>query len=229
MDRFLVIPDLQLPFEAIDALPFALRVQKEYKIPKENILCVGDETDHYFGSMYKKSLNQNLSALDELKITKKKLKEWYRAFPICRLAISNHGLRWAKKAFEAEIPEIMLRPYQELIEAPAGWKWAMEWRINSRHPFRMIHGMGYSGANGARNAAVDAKTSTIIGHLHAHAGIFHIQTQGMEHPIWAMNTGCLIDVESFAFEYGKYCRNQPILGIGVVVDEGKTPIFVPFE
>jgi hypothetical protein len=165
-----VISDLQIPFEDEGALEFALKVQRDFKIPKSAILNVGDEVDQYFGGQWKKDPSVNFSAAQEILITKKKLKSWYRHFPEMKLAISNHGLRWARKAFDAEIPSQMIRPYQEIIEAPAGWIWKQEWRFKTDHPFRMIHGMGYSGPSAARNAALDARISTVIGHVHSHAG-----------------------------------------------------------
>lgn len=144
-----------------------------------------------------------------------------------KIAVSNHGLRWVKKAVAAEIPSQMIRAYQEIIGAPRGWVWKEEWIIKARKPFRMIHGVGYSGINGARNATIDSGLSTVIGHLHSYGGVWHLNTGGRR--LWAMNTGCLVDEEAYAFEYGKYSRNKATLGIGVVVDGGQTPIFLPYE
>lgn len=192
------------------------------------MICVGDEIDQYFGSQYRKDPSIHFSAAQEIKIAKQKLLSWYRVFPKMKLCISNHGSRWAKKAFESELPSQMIRDYQEVIEAPAGWKWAQNWLIKCKYPFFVHHGTGYSGQAGARNAAVDSKLSTVIGHLHSHAGISFVETMGSERAIWGLNVGCLIDVNSFAFEYGKYSRHKPILGVGVVIDDGKTPIFVPY-
>lgn len=219
--------DLQIPFEAQHALPFFKAVVKEFKVPPENIYCVGDETDHYFGSAYQKDPNGWYTANSELAATRDKLRQWYKAFPLMKLAISNHGLRWAKKAFEAEIPSQMIKPYQELIEAPVGWVWKEEWLIKSKHPMRMIHGMGYSGAQAAVNAAIDSGQSCVIGHVHSHAGVTIIRRPGLS--CWAMNTGCLIDDTQYAFTYNKYHRHRPCLGVGVVIDDGLTPIWVPYE
>ncbi len=229
ISRWLIISDLQIPFAHIDALLFCRLIQKEYRIPLENVICVGDEVDQYFGSQYKKDPSINFSAAEEIVTSKKILKEWYKQFPLMKLCVSNHGMRWAKKACEAEIPSQMLRTYQEVLEAPKGWIWRDEWVIKSKYPWRCIHGLGYSSQAGARNAAIDAKMSTAIGHLHSHAGISFIHTMGSEKTLWGMNVGCLIDVDAFAFQYGKYSRHKPILGVGVVIDEGKTPIFIPFE
>lgn len=123
---------------------------------------------------------------------------------------------------------MLMRTYKDVIEAPAGWNWKRTWTYDKlKHPFRMIHGMGYSGQNGHRTAAIDAGISTVHGHLHSHAGIAYIKTEAVE--IWGMNVGCLIDEEEYAFEYGKDSRFKPCLGVGVIFDQGKTPVWIPYD
>jgi hypothetical protein len=224
----LVVPDLQIPFEAERALEFCLYLKKHYGIVDENVLNVGDELDCYHGGRWPKDPNGAYSSVGELDASKRKLKEWYKAFPLMKLAISNHGLRWVRKATAAEIPEQMLRSYQEIIDAPEGWRWQAEWKFtNIKHPFRMVHGLGYSGINGHRNAAIDSGMSTIIGHLHSHAAVSYLRTLGGL-KIWACNAGSLIDPEAYAFEYGKESRLKPCLGAVVIFNEGSTPLFIPY-
>jgi hypothetical protein len=226
-DRWLVLPDLQLPFEHVEALRFAKAVQREFHIPASNILNVGDEADQYHGTLYPKDPDALLTARQELKITRDKVRIWGNAFPEMRLAVSNHGLRWVKKAAAADIPSELLRCYRELIGAPEGWKWKEQWIIKGRHPFLMFHGMGYSGAGAYRLAPVDKGISTVFGHLHANAGIAKIETA--EKSLWGMNVGCLIDNDAFAFKYGKHNRHKPWLGCGVIIDGGLTPLLLPLE
>ena len=226
--RYLFISDLQIPFEASNALKFCKAVQKEFGIESSNVYCVGDEVDQYFGSLYKKDVDGNHTANQEIAATKKILREWYCKFPKMKLAISNHGQRWAKKAFDAEIPSQMLRSYQEVLDAPTDWKWRDYWDIRAeKRLIRMIHGMGYGGMYAFRHAALDQGKCVVFGHLHANAGISHIVTASQK--IWGMNTGCLIDVEAYAFNYGKDNRFKPWLGCGVVVDGGLTPHLIPYE
>jgi len=226
--RFLFISDTQICFEAPDALQFCKNVQREYKIPDEHVYHVGDETDQYHGSMHKKDPDAGLTPTQELMITRKKLKEWYKAFPKMKLAISNHGLRWLRKAVDAEIPSELIRCYRDLIQAPRDWVWRDRWIIDAgRTKICMFHGMGHSGRNGHINAAVDNGMNTIIGHLHSHAAINFLNTETRQ--IWAMNGGCLIQDSAFAVKYGKYNRNKPVLSVGVVVNGGKMPILVPYE
>ena len=144
-----------------------------------------------------------------------------------KICISNHASRWAKKAYEAEIPEQIMRPYRELIKAPDAWLWQKVWTSDTRKPFKVIHGMGYSGAMAHRTAALDAGCSLVMGHLHAHAGISVIKTETQE--IWGANAGCLIDPDAYAFEYGRDNRFKPTLGTTVVCDDGRTPLWVPLK
>ena len=226
----LIISDLQIPFENAKALDFCIYLKRHFNIPLENVLNVGDETDCYHGGNWPKNPDGTLSAHGELAIARDKLKQWGAAFPLMKIAISNHGLRWVRKAAAAEIPSQMLLAYEKIFEMPEGWKWQYEWRFKDlKYPFRLIHGMGYSGKDGARNAAMDSKMSTVIGHLHAHAGVSHVHNRGMDQRIFGFNVGSLIDKEAYAFEYEKQNRIEPCLGAGVIFNEGKTPVWMPLE
>jgi len=91
----------------------------------------------------------------------------------------------------------------------------------------MIHGVGYSGPNGAKNAAIDAGVSCIIGHLHSFAAVNFIKTGNKT--IWGCNAGCLIDNNSYAFQYNRNDRNKPIISAAVIMDDGRFPIIIPMK
>lgn len=202
--------------------------KKNLKYRQDSIYCVGDEVDQYWGSMFDKDPDALHTPNSELYECQRRLTGWYRAFPQMKLAISNHGLRWAKKAFKAGIPSQMLIPYQKLISAPRGWVWREDWEIRFRHKMvYMIHGLGYGGMYAYRHAALDNGCNTVFGHLHANAGIARIKTKRQD--IWGMNVGCLINVPAYAFHYGKDARFKPWLGAGVVLDGGRTPLLIPYE
>ncbi len=226
--NYLIISDTQMPFENPKALSFCAYLKSHFKIPDDNVLHAGDELDEYFASLYKKDPNARHTPTSELMESIEKMRQWYDVFPKCKVAISNHGVRWWTRAQEADIPDMLLRTYRDVIEAPVGWQWARRWDIDaSRKPFTLIHGMGYSGQNGHRTAAIDLGRSVAIGHLHSHAGTAQITTEGRS--IWGMNTGCLIAPEEYAFHYGLDSRFKPSLGCGIVVNGGTTPIWMPLE
>lgn len=226
-ERFLFISDLQIPFEAKHALRFCKAVQKEFKIPEGNVYCVGDELDQYWGGLWDKDPDALHTPMSELAQSHERLKEWYRAFPIMHLATSNHGQRWAKRASKAGIPSVMLKAYQTIIEAPPTWHWRDAWNIKAKRPILMVHGTSYGGMYAYRTAAMDKGCNVIFGHLHANAGIAHVVTDNGER--WGCNVGSLIDPKAYAFHYGKDARFKPWLGVGVVIDDGMTPLLIPYE
>lgn len=228
MQRALFISDTQIPFEAPSSLPFVKAVAREFKIPKDAIFHVGDEVDHYFGGGWDKDPDASHTPLAEIKEARAKLKAWYAAFPSMKLAVSNHGLRWARKASAAGIPSTMMRAYQEILGAPKGWVWRDHWDIKmDRRKVHMFHGIGYSGQTAYRQAAIDKGVSVVFGHLHATAGIAHIVTDHGQR--WGMSVGCLIDAKAYAYAYSKHSKFKPWLGVGVVIDGGLTPLLIPYE
>lgn len=234
-DRYLFISDLQIPFEAERALDFCAYVKRHYRIPSENVFCVGDEVDQAGASMHGPKDPNGYSPGDEFEISKKKLKPWFKKFPEMKIAVSNHGQRWARKASHAELPSQMLRYYHEALEFPEGWQLKYKWEIKAKNKLMtMVHGMGYSGVNGHRNAAIDFGTCAIIGHLHSNAAISYIYTgeDGSGDPIqklWAMNVGSLIDRQSYAFKYARASRMKAVNAVGIVLDGGNLPILLPYD
>ncbi len=226
-NNYLIISDLQIPYEAPKALKFCLQVKKEFKIPDSCVYNVGDEVDLFHASTHPKTADYDITPKQERNITKEKMKEWGSAFPYMWLCTSNHGIRWARKASLSDIPSEILRDYADIIGAPKNWRWKDQWIIKEKNPFMVMHGLGYNGQMAHRQSAMDMGMSVCHGHLHSSAGISYITTQTQK--IFGFNTGCLIDVNSFAFKYGKWSRFKPSLGVGVVINNGSTPIWIPYE
>lgn len=225
--RSLIIPDLQVPFEHEHSLPFCVHLAKHYGIPPENIYNNGDEVDQYFAGQWPKDPNAKHTHTSEIKESREKLREWYDAFPMMKLATSNHGSRWMRKATAADIPAEMMRDYREVLEAPPGWKWMKRWRVNSKYPFIVEHGDDYGGQTPHLAAAMHNGVSTSIGHHHTIAGVEYRETNGFR--IWASAGGSLIDFAAYAFEYTRNGKLKPQIGATVVLDEGKYAIWIPLE
>ena len=229
-DRYLVISDLQICFEHKNALKFAKDVKKEFKIKDDCVLNVGDEVDQYWGSQWDKSIEALHTANQEFDETILKLREWYKAFPKMRLAISNHGVRWQKKAFNSGILSRLMIKYQEAIQAPKGWTWEKRILVKTRYPFVVEHGDNYGGMFPHISAAMTNGLSTVIGHHHTKAGVHHIVSSGTilrDIKLWGAVAGCLINPDAYAFEYAKDHKYKPCLGLVVVIDNGATPIWIP--
>lgn len=223
--NFLFISDLQIPFEHERALKFCIDVKNDFDIADENCYCVGDETDQFWGGMYKKTPDALHAPTREIEESREKLRPWYEAFPRLKIATSNHGTRWLRKALDAEIPSVLLRKYEEVLACPKGWEWKKHWLVPSAHPIIVEHGDDYGGQTPHLLAAMHNGISTVMGHHHSLAGIEHVRTNGMR--VWGMVTGSLIDFDAYAFEYAKNAKKKPLIGLGVAIDGGRTPVWLP--
>jgi hypothetical protein len=217
--RTLVISDLQSPFHHQDALPFLLSVSDKYRC--NNFVCIGDETDNSTISTSFVQDPDGIGFKEEFGQALDFLKKMYKLWPKMSVCISNHGIRPFKKAFNAGLPSIFLKSYEEFLEAPPGWRWADEFEFDG---VRYVHGDGVAGQLGHIKMAEKARISTCIGHIHSYGGVNYLNNYKGQ-LIWAMNVGCLIDVKSYAFKYGKHFLHKPTLGCGIVLDG--IPFFIP--
>lgn len=215
----LCISDLQCPAEHRDALDFCLHVKKIWFPEIEPIIVnMGDEVDQH--TLGKWPANPNgKSAGGEFEEAKLRLSYWFTAFPKTFVCMSNHTYRAWKRAFMAGIPSQFMKGIGESYGAPPGWQWKEKW-ISGEICFE--HGENVSGPTAALNAAIQNQLSTVIGHQHSHAGVLwrDSDTEG----IFGLNTGCLIDVHQYNFDYGKNIRIKPTLGCGVI--KNGMPYFV---
>lgn len=213
----MVIPDTQNPFQHPDTYEFLGAVKRAYK--PDAFVHIGDEVD--FHGLGQWDIDPNgYSAGHELQAALESLQPMYKMFPEMMVCTSNHTARPFRKAFKHGIPQAFLRDYKEFLEAPRGWTWADYWEIGN---VRFEHGEGFSGKEGALKAARANMQSTVIGHLHSHAGI--LWDANAKHLIFGFNVGCLIDRHAYAFAYGKKHPHKPILGCGIIRDD--IPQFIP--
>lgn len=215
--NILTISDQHFPFHHPKVFKFLRELSRDTKW--DFVVNLGDELDHYRISRYPTD-PETKSALDEYKAGLEYLKELYDLFPNVLACTSNHTARPFKKALEAQIPSVFLKQYHETLEAPEGWRWRDHWMIEG---VRYFHGEPFSGPSAARNAMNTHRRSCVMGHLHSNAGVTY--SNNGHDQIWALNAGCLIDTDAYAFEYGKHSRDKPVIGTGVII-EG-TPHFIP--
>lgn len=220
MSTVLVIPDVQIPFEHPDTIPFLKAVEKLTKPDK--IIQIGDLIDSHAISDYA-SDPDGMSAGDELELAKKNLKAFYKAFPKVDVIVGNHDLRLYRLAYKVGIPKSCLRPLDEILEFPKNWKLHEEITIDGviyEHGHNLGSGMGAT----AFKKAVDANmNSTVYGHFHSMAGVRWFANK--KHLCFAMNVGCLMDTKSYAAAYGKSFTSKPILCCGVI--QNGIPIIIP--
>lgn len=206
----LVISDLHCPYQHPDAIAFLRACKAKYK--PDTVVCIGDEIDAHAMS-YHESNPDLASAGDELEAAIKALQPIYKMFPNCTVIESNHGSMVLRKALTAGIPHKAIKNYNDILDAPKGWKWVPDVTIDTLlGPIYFCHGK----AAAAGKLASQYGCSTIQGHFHEKAQVHYISTP--ERLMFDLHTGCLADDNSLALQYNKINPKRPIVSIAVVLN-----------
>lgn len=206
----LVISDYHAPYNHPDAHKFLAACKRKFK--PTDVVCIGDEVDYHALSFHDSDPDLP-SAGDELKLAIKEMEKLYKLFPKCTVIESNHGSMVLRKGLANGMPKAVLKSYNEILQAPKGWRWVFDTIINTPiGPIYFCHGK--SGAAG--RLASQYGMSTIQGHFHERAQIHYISTP--EKLMFDAHTGCLADDKSLALGYNKINPKRPIVSIIVVVN-----------
>lgn len=217
----LIIGDTHEPYTHPDYFDFIRYQQDKWKC--NSIVHIGDVVDNNSINYHEKDPDGNAPA-KEFELTYKALRKWVRAFPKMKICNGNHDLLPVRQAQTAGLPRLLLRTNNEIWDLPNGWEWELyhelDWVIYQ-------HGTGKSGKYMHINWAADNLQSTVTGHGHSSAGVgFHT---ARHIKMFGLGVGCGIDLKSFAFRYGENFARRPILGCGVVLENGTLPVFIPME
>lgn len=213
--NILVVGDIHEPFSHPDYLDFCLSVYDKHNC--DTVIFIGDVVDEHALSAWD-SDPDGYSAGHEANKAQEALQKWYNAFPDAYVCIGNHDDRPMRRAFKSGIPKRYVRSFEEIWGSPAGWKWGLSWVSDG---ITYEHGVT-SGVHAAYNRALKMGKSIVQGHTHINPGVKYLA------PNWyALNVGCGLDESAYAMAYGKQYNGQIVLGCGVVLDNGKQPIFVP--
>jgi hypothetical protein len=206
----LVISDLHTPYEHPDAVAFLAACKNKYK--PDTIVCIGDEADFHALSYHES--NPDLAAAgQELDEAIEHLKPIYNLFPKCTVIESNHGSMVLRKALTGGIPKKALRNYNEVLEAPKGWKWVDDIVIQTdTGPVYFCHGKSSSPGKLASLYGC----STVQGHFHEKAQLNYISTP--ERLMFDMHIGCLANDKSLALQYNKINPKRPIVSIAIIIN-----------
>ncbi len=209
-NSILVISDMHCPYQHPDAVIF-LKACKA-KFTPDTVVCIGDEADFHALS-YHESNPDLQSAGDELEKAIKALKPIYKLFPKCIVIESNHGSMVLRKALTGGIPTKAIRSYNEVLDAPKGWKWVDDLILQTElGPVYFCHGK----AAAPGKLASQYGMSTVEGHFHERADIHYISTP--ERLMFGLHTGCLANDKSLALQYNKINPKRPIVSIAVIIN-----------
>lgn len=216
-----MIGDTHIPFEHRNYLAFCKEVYKKYSC--NTVVHIGDLVDNNTVSFHSKDAD-GFSAKEEMDKADKVLQKWYKAFPKVKVVQGNHCSLIERKAFHHELPKRVIKDFKDIWNFPKGWEYEYEYFIDG---VRYFHGMGYSGKNAHVKAVTDNRCSCVIGHLHSNAGVEW--TASEKDILFGLATGCGINRKAYAFKYGKDFVRKPILGCGVVLENGTKAQFIPMK
>lgn len=207
----LVISDMHIPYHHPDAFAFLAAVKKKYRPDK--VVCIGDEVDKHAMSFHDSDPDLK-SAGDELNEAIFHLKNIYKLFPKVDIIDSNHGSMHYRKGKHHGIPRKYLRDYNEILEAPKGWKWHNHLLLKGSdgQSIYFSHGLRKRGLPVAQQLGM----KFVQGHYHTEFSVEY--SSSPEKLIWSMTVGCLIDDKSMAFHYNKVHNQRPIIGCGIILD-----------
>lgn len=208
--RLLVISDMHHPYGHPDTVPFLKALKKKYKF--DTVVCIGDEADFHDASFHDSDPDLDSAGI-ELDKAIKALKPIYKLFPKVTVVESNHGSMVLRKALVGKIPRKAIKSYNEILDAPKGWRWVFDVIVKTPlGPVYLCHGK--SAAPG--KLASQYGMSTVQGHYHEKAQINYISTP--EKLMFDAHTGCLADDKSLALGYNKVNAKRPIVSVLIVIN-----------
>lgn len=221
INNILVISDTHEPFCKEGYLEHCIEMRDKYHAGR--IINIGDEVDLCGVSQWEKDPD-GFSAGTEADLAQQKMELWYKAFPVVSVCIGNHTARPFRQAKSNGIPKKFIKSYEEAWNAPEGWKWAEHWEYNG---VLFTHGTGFSGPNAAIRIATRHRQNTVIGHIHSEAGIQYSASK--IDLVWGMQLGGALDDKSYAAHYAKDQLKKSIIGCGIILDNGRLPIYEPMK
>lgn len=218
----LVFGDVHLPFAVDGWLEFLQETHKKYGC-KEQVVCMGDLIDLHQYSFHT-SETDAMSALDEYDVANHYVGLLKETFPNLVWTLGNHDMIIIRRMKEIGIDQRFIRTMHELFDLPESWQIVDEIILDDvlyRHQGQC------GGKNGHLNSAIANMMSTVVGHIHSQGGVAYV-TNPQFQTIFGLNTGGLVDDESYALRYGKNAKAKTVLGCGIVYGSSHAQ-FVPFR
>jgi len=213
-----IIGDSHEPVSRVGYLDFCTDTFQEYHC--DTIVHVGDVVD-WHGISFHARQPECPGVKDEFQLAYDCVQKWKKRFPVLKWCIGNHDERPARLARTVNIPEFMLKPYNEIWDVPE-WEYDFEFIIDD---VLYKHGTGTSGVHPAWNLMNKSKMSVVMGHCHSRAGVkWSVNPRAR---FFAVDTGCGVDDRTFQFAYGRHYAERSVLSCAVI-DDGQ-PISIAMK
>jgi hypothetical protein len=205
--NILVIGDTHEPFCLSGYREFCYGLYKKYKC--NYVIHMGDVIDQHFSS-YHETDPDGYGGKDELNLARKRIQKWAKMFPDVNVTIGNHCKIIMRKAKSGGIPSAWVKNFNEVLGI--NWRWEPSFFIDN---VLYRHGVNTLGAT----TALSDGCSIVQGHAHSTSRI--IDKVGYGGAVFGFQVGCGVDAKSYAMLYSEA---KPVIGAGVVLENGKLPI-----
>jgi len=209
MSRVLIVGDVHEPATHPGYLDFVSDIGEEWGC--DRVHFIGDIIDHHAVSFHARHPDAP-GPKEEYELALYGTQKWYRRFPKATVSVGNHDERVIRLAASVNIPRYYLREYSEVWGTP-GWKWSEQTLIDG---VLYTHGTGCGGMHPAYNMAKNNCCSVVMGHVHSAAGVKFMC--GPKSRIFGVDTGCGVDSNHLAMDYGRNIARKPIVACAVVLD-----------
>lgn len=207
-EKVLVIGDIHAPFSRKGYREFCQKMYKKHKCNK--VVFIGDVIDNHYSSFHD-SDPDGMGAGEEAEQARKEIALFYKAFPNAKVCVGNHDCLPDRRAFKAGLSNRWIRTLDEVLNTP-NWDFKEEHRIGD---FLFVHGTGRKASARCREDFV----SIVQGHYHSESYIEHFVGSNGERKM-AVQIGCGIDKEKYAFKYGKNFKT-PHINVAIIDVENK--------
>lgn len=209
--RILFISDMHIPYHHPNTIPFLKMLKEKYNPTR--VICLGDETDKHALSFHDSDPDL-MSAGDELRAALPVIAELHELFPVMDIIDSNHGSMVWRKAKHHGIPRHYIKSYNEVLGVGEGWKWHNDMTIVLPNETKVYIHHGKS--SDAIKTSQAMGMSHVCGHFHESFGVkYWANPNGL---FFAVNAGCLIDDDNYAFAYNNVNLKRPIIGTALIID-----------
>lgn len=214
-DVILTISDIHFPYEHPDLIKFLSAIKKKYvlKAKKPLIVVGGDEGDGHSWSFHDHDPDL-VSPSDELQTVINRMKWLYKLFPKAIVLESNHGSLFYRRLKSHGLPRHIIKPYNQLLEAPKTWHWVKDLQIRMSND-RLVY-FTHGKVTDVTKLSQSMGMSAVQFHFHE-----KFKIEYWANPLdlfWGMQCGCLIDDEALAFAYNKSNLKRPLVGTGIIIN-----------
>ncbi|MGL6100260.1 MAG: metallophosphoesterase [Fusobacteriaceae bacterium] len=206
--KVLVIGDVHAPFNKDGYREFCQKMYKKHKC--NTVVFIGDIMDNHYSSFHDTDPD-GMSANEELQKAVKEISLFYKAFPEAYVTVGNHDKLGDRVAFKAGLSNRWIKTLGEMLNTP-NWKYVDSVTIGD---FMFNHGTG-------RKASARCKedfVSVVQGHYHSESYVEHYVGSNGERKM-AVQVGCGIERDEFAFAYGKHFKT-PHINVAIIDIENK--------